>query len=244
MRGALTYFGAERFFRLCGAILRHDCRGVTYHLQARAARFPLMCRFGTSDRTVFAQIYIAREYACVDALNEPHLIIDCGANVGYTAAYFLSRFPGAHVIAIEPEAGNFEVLQRNMTPYGNSVITLRSAIWSHGIDLVVCQGQPGQEWMTQVRECRVGEQPEVQAVDISTLLDKSGFKRINLLKIDIEQAETVIFSKNYESWIDKVDAFVIELHNEESRDVFFQALSSARFDFSYSGELTFARRVH
>jgi FkbM family methyltransferase len=181
----------------------------------------------------------------LDQLNDVKFIIDCGAYVGYSSAYFLKRFPNAHVLAIEPDERNFEILRRNMAPYGNAVTLLRSAVWSHRVGLVVCKGQydDGRDWATQVRECRDGEEPEVYAVDIGSLLDQSGFQRINVLKVDIEQAETVVFSRNYESWIDRVDTFVIELHDEKCREVFFNALQSGAFHFSRSGELTVAQRI-
>jgi hypothetical protein len=34
-------------------------------------------------------------------------IIDCGANIGCSAFYFLSKYPDAELIAIEPDEGNF-----------------------------------------------------------------------------------------------------------------------------------------
>jgi hypothetical protein len=43
------------------------------------------------------------------------------------------------------------------------------------------------------------------ATDIGTLLDRSGEQRISVLKVDIEGAERVVFVKNYESWLPKVD---------------------------------------
>ena len=66
-------------------------------------------RFGTSDRAVFNQIFIEQEYACLNHVKDPKLIMDCGANVGYSSLWFLNRYPGAHMIAIEPDAGNFKL---------------------------------------------------------------------------------------------------------------------------------------
>src|SRR4051812_34765918 len=70
-----------------------------YALNARHARHPVLARAKSSDVQVFHQIFIEREYRCLDAIDCNGLIIDCGANVGYSAAYFLSRYPKAQLIA-------------------------------------------------------------------------------------------------------------------------------------------------
>lgn len=52
----------------------------------------------------------------------------------------------------------------------------------------------------------------VAAITVDRLMDEYALARINILKIDIEGAEIEVFS-NTASWIDKVDAIVIELHD-------------------------------
>src|SRR5258708_3201242 len=66
-----------------------------YTLRSKYARFKLLCRPNSSDFRVFQQVFFARQYSCLDSVNEPELILDCGANTGYTATYFLTRFPEA-----------------------------------------------------------------------------------------------------------------------------------------------------
>ena len=61
--------------------------------------------------SVFDQIFIHQEYSCLQELKEPSLVLDLGANVGFSAAYFLSFFPRACVVAVEPDAGNGGDLQ-------------------------------------------------------------------------------------------------------------------------------------
>ena len=41
------------------------------------------------------------------------LIVDCGANIGASVAWFSMRYPKARIIAVEPAPENFAVLQRN-----------------------------------------------------------------------------------------------------------------------------------
>lgn len=49
------------------------------------------------------------------------LVVDCGANVGYSSMYFLDRFKGCEVVSIEPDRNNFEVMESNLAHYGSRV---------------------------------------------------------------------------------------------------------------------------
>src|SRR5688572_10069177 len=80
-----------------------------FYLYSKYAKFPLNCRANTSDRDVFDQIFLNREYRCLDDVREARLIIDCGAYVGYSASYLLTRFSNAYLIAVEPDPENFAI---------------------------------------------------------------------------------------------------------------------------------------
>ena len=45
--------------------------------------------------TVFNQVFVDREYGCTDHLRDPQLIIDLGANVGYSSAFFCAASQAA-----------------------------------------------------------------------------------------------------------------------------------------------------
>lgn len=218
-------------------------------LRSKTAKNPLKCRVNTSDLHVFRQIFIEREYSCLDDVLGVGLVIDCGANVGYSSAYFLSRHPDCDLIAVEPDPENFEILKFNLLPYGTSVKMLRSAVWSHPtkLELSKAKYRDGHEWTRQVQECAHGEEPSLFAVDIPTILRESGYSRISILKIDIEGAEAVLFSKNYEAWIDQVDNLVIELHDDSSfgnaTEIFERAIDGRGFSVRRCGELTVCKRT-
>jgi FkbM family methyltransferase len=226
--------------------VRWRCFNVNHpvSLRSRYAAFPLKCRPNTSDRAVFFHIFVEREYECLDDLPDAKLIIDCGAYVGYSSAYFLSRFPNSHVIAVEPDPDNFEILQANLKPYKRRYRAIRSAVWSRPKELALSkQFRDGREWSRSVKEVVDGEKSTLLATDIGTLLRDSGYDRISILKIDIEGAEATVFSFNYENWITKVDNIVIELHSEECACLFRKAISSEDFSISHCGELTVCKRT-
>ena len=218
-----------------------------FKLYSRNAQYPLFCRANTSDLNVFDQIFQAREYRCLDdALDQTSagLIVDCGANVGYATAYFLSRFPKATAVAIEPDEGNISIIKKNVSQFHNRCQIIRAGVWSHETGLVFNEVpfRDGREWALRVREARADETPLMRAVDINSILKASGFDRIFLLKVDIEGAESVVFGPESSSWIKKVDNIVIELHGDDCKKVFMSAIAAENFAISECDELTVCLR--
>lgn len=222
--------------------------GVEYEMQPRGAAHPLHVRSGTSDIFVLQQVFVDHGYGCLDTIPDVGLVIDCGANVGYTSAYLLSAFPACRVIAVEPDAANFAMLQRNLAAYGERVLLIQGAVWSHATPLIMSREayRGGGAWTKQVAPCEPGQTPELDGVDIASLLARSRYDRISILKIDIEGAEAVLFSANYEQWLDKVDAIAVELHDDSAfgnaSAAFARAIKGKRLEVSTFGELTVCRR--
>jgi len=196
------------------------------------------------------QIFAAQEYACLLDLKYVDLIVDAGANVGFSSVYFLSRFPSCRVIAVEPDAANYRALQRNLAPYADRVQLYHGGVWSKSVGLMIeAQGyRDGRDWTRQVRECAAGEQPHIQATTIDDLLETSGQSRLSLLKMDIEGAEAVVFADpSCQQWLPKTEAIAIELHDDSgfgpASDLFHAAIRDQRFQISHSGELTICLRA-
>lgn len=237
--------GYSIVYRLKRAHVRAFGRRTPYRLYSRRLRHPILCRPDTTDVDVFSQIFVGREYRCLDNVRSADFIIDCGANVGYSSAYFLSQYPGARLVAVEPDPGNFEMLKRNLEPFGARARAVNSAVWSRSVGLRLSEEQfrDGREWSRTVRPVAEGEAPTMMAVDIGSLWRESGFDRISILKIDIEGAEREVFADNYDSWLSRVDNLVIELHGPECTDVFQRAIASQGFDVSECDELTVCLRA-
>jgi FkbM family methyltransferase len=206
-------------------------------LRTPHAKYPLAFRRGTSDLSVFRQIFVGLEYACTPGVDVTR-IIDCGANVGYAAAYFLTRFPRAEVIAVEPDPANFELLARNLAPYGERARAIHGAVWSHAtrVRMAPPDYRDGEAWARQV--CEGGD--DVPAYGVADLLEIAGWEQLDILKMDIEGAEAVVFAGETASWIDRVDTMVIELHDDTSFGPASSIVTRATrgFTSSPSGELT------
>jgi FkbM family methyltransferase len=219
--------------------------GKPFRLSSRFAKYPLHCRPNTSDIDVFSQIFVGREYRCLDDIRKADLIVDCGANVGFASAYLLTRYPEAQLIAVEPDPGNYAALQANLASYGSRCRTIRSGVWSHDIGLVLSDERfaDGREWARTVRPARDTETASIAGMGIASLLRESGRSRISILKLDVEGSEAAIFSHNCQEWLEKVDNLVIELHGARCKSIFDQAIKHSGFVVSRCDELTVCKRV-
>jgi FkbM family methyltransferase len=212
------------------------------YVSSRYSDHPLFVRAKTSDNLVFHQIFVDREYRCLDELSEVKTIIDAGANVGYSSAYLLSRYPEARSIAVEPDNSNYAALVRNLEPWGSRSKAVRGALWSEvtTLDFRNETLSEGSEWGRQVQPTASGD---VSAFDVPTLMREHDMDTVDLLKIDIEGAEEAVFSASDLSWLDRVRNIVIELHGKQCSDAFYKAVAGRGYRISECDELTVALGV-
>jgi FkbM family methyltransferase len=215
-----------------------------FKLHSKLVDSPLICRGGTSDIDVFKHIFVLREYAAIGPLPEDGLIIDCGANVGFSTVYFLSVSPHAHVIAVEPDPGNYRMLVRNTASFKDRCTCVQAGVWSEagGLRVVNAPSGDGREWARGVKVVPPGDVADIQAVTIGMLLDQSPYDRVALLKVDIEGAEQAVFAKGTEEWLDRVDRIAIELHGEQCTETYHRAVDAAGFESAEVGGLTLSWR--
>lgn len=211
---------------------------LVLRFKPRLAMYPLLVRLEHStDMFIFLQIFRSNEYDCMLGISSPDFILDLGANVGYSSAYFLSAFPEAKIIAIEPDPDNYRMCCKNLAPYGDRVRVVLGAVWPRRSQLVLIPGGPRCECGTQVRAGKNSE-GSVDGWDIPSLLEMGAANRIDILKIDIERSELQVFGDGALTWLSKVRNICIELHGDDCKDVFFRALEPFEYDLKSSGELT------
>lgn len=170
----------------------------------------LTIRKNTTDANIFKDIFLKKELKLPIKI-KPKLIIDGGAYTGLSTLYFASQYPDAQIYAIEPENSNFNLLEKHTAKYQN-VHRIKAALWSQDTFLKIRDRQTG-HWGFYVQEVKADENPDTRAITIDTILKMSGLEKIDILKLDIECAEKELFSKNYQSWLDKVNIIIIELHD-------------------------------
>lgn len=175
------------------------------------ADIPLYLRTATTDFNTAAMCLLFEEYAHL-TYPSPAVIVDAGANIGASSIYFARRYPNAKVFAIEPELENFALLQKNTQAYAN-ILPIRAALWSDQSTRMIHDAATG-AWGFTVCDAEKEVAPTgqyVQCVSIAAIMDKYAIDFIDILKMDIEGSEKVIF-EHAEDWINRVGVITIELH--------------------------------
>lgn len=167
----------------------------------------------TSDIRVFEQIFFDENYFFFPEKFDPKVIVDAGANVGYSSVWFSYRFKGANIIAIEPERRNFEALQENIKNWKN-ITPLEAAIWSSDSSIWI-KDTSKKSWSFETTTKQETNSEPVFGISIPSLLKKYSLDKIDILKVDIEGAEAELFGKNTNDWLDLVSCVMIETHDKK-----------------------------
>jgi FkbM family methyltransferase len=205
---------------------------------------PVAFRPETTDVPAFIQIFIAKSYE-LSAKIPVQLIIDGGANVGYASVWFANQFPGAEIVAIEPEGENFAILREN-TWYYPDIRLIQAAIWNKPGEVNLVTHDAANAWLghwaLRVEEVAGVAKRGVKAVTIDEILRGTGRSHIDILKLDIEGAEKEVFSDNYASWLSRTNILILELHDRFKagcREAVYSAVRNFDFTEYQRGENTF-----
>lgn len=195
-----------------------------FHLQQQ--KWKIYLRTFAGDIAVFYEVFWLQVY------NIPELqytsfktIVDVGANIGLATLYFKSVSPNATVVAIEPDAENFAVMQQNVI--GNNVEKvhlLQAAIDSKEGQLQVVKANLA--YNSSVSNDKSGY--TVPAVSVTNIIEKYNLQQIDLIKIDVEGFESEIFSQHI-NWLDSVSNVIIEIHSAQDYKVCATALQQKGF---------------
>jgi len=209
----ISYFDAYGIYGLI--LFLKVVHGFSDKISLPELKYPVIVRKNTSDKYVFWQVFIEKEYDIeFDIL--PNVIIDAGANTGISAVFFSVKYPNAKIISIEPEENNFKLLVENTKHYKN-VICLHKALSNHSNQEMQIVSEGFGEWgfTTKMVE-EPDRKPEiqiVQSISVDDIMNLQNLETIDIFKIDIEGAEKELFESNYEKWLQKTRYIIIEFHD-------------------------------
>ena len=184
------------------------------------------------DNEVFRLIFIHKELD--DQLpSNPSLIIDGGANIGLSTAFYAHRFPRCKVIAVEPSEANLQVLRINTAAFSN-VQVLKGGLWSSSGTLRIVNPE-GTSLGYRCGPAEPGDKDSFRAYTVQEVIESSGSERCDLLKLDIEGAETNLFETSKE-WISRVQAVLVEIHGPKAQAAVTHACPEAEFEVATCGE--------
>lgn len=168
-----------------------------------------------ADNQIFNYVVLRKCYWGIADRNEVYRIIDLGAHMGLSAVSFLSEYPNAELIVVEPDLGNFNVLVENTTPYNSPierVYCYNTAVYGEETELFLTDPKSGSHGFQMAEESSNESSKAMQAVTVNGLLKKHGWDEVDIVKINIEGAEKELFENNTE-WIARTKCLVVETHD-------------------------------
>jgi FkbM family methyltransferase len=197
---------------------------------------PIYFRPDSADIDTFREIFLREDYKVV--VSDTKVIIDAGANIGFTSLYFARMYPLVTILSIEPDPQNFLYLKKNSAELSN-IKPIQAALWhKKGTLEIYDKGYGVRGYM--VEESQSKESLKfITSITIIDLIKKHNIQRIDILKIDIEGSEKEVFSDQADQWIPLTRCLIIELHDRMKAgcsQAVFKVMAKYNFDLSIKGE--------
>lgn len=155
--------------------------------------------------------------------DNPHpVIIDAGAHIGLATLYFKKLYPAAQIIAIEPQADNFALLEKNIWDNNLSqVSTYQLALSDHEGQQTFYFDQTA-EWLSTASLLK-GAWNQAQTDQSSLIVPTQTLAHfltqpIDFLKLDIEGAEQIALLSAGEK-IKQVKHLICEFHPTQTQSL-------------------------
>ena len=162
------------------------------------------------------EIFEDEIYAISKTQKHDPIIIDCGANVGYSIAYFKKEYPNSTIYGFEPDKQSFELLKKNIAfNRFTNVHIYQKAVTNHNglVNFFTIHDYSKTPPVMSLLENQLTDKLiSVKSIDLGSFIDT--FNTIDFCKIDVEGAESLIFESLFASQnLKKIQEFVVEYHH-------------------------------
>ena len=159
--------------------------------------------------SLFDEIFVHKIYGFTAQTDTP-FIIDAGSNIGMSICYFKMIYPNAKILGFEPSKQCFAILQDTVKTNNLSDVELVKKGLSNKEETVTFyDAGPTKGTLTPEGECSTYASETIE----TTLLSKYINQKVDLLKMDIEGAETGVFDDLFKSKkIAMIDQIIFEFH--------------------------------
>jgi FkbM family methyltransferase len=213
--------------------------GLSLPLRPRSLSRSIYLRMGHSDIRVAIDNFYNGEYAKVEemGLSDKPVIFDLGANIGLSALLFLSWWPEAQIISVEPDAANLKMLKRNC----RSELSTSNLQEVYGF-VAARDGAAGidrssDSWAFKKADLSpAGNGESIPCISIPSLMQQFNIENIDLFKCDIEGSEAELFA-HCKPWINRIKNMVVETHPPYSLQDLYKDLQQAGWDFQIHQEI-------
>jgi FkbM family methyltransferase len=197
----------------------------SFEIQEAGERRRLHLRANYDDAYTFYEVFVKGVYERLLPIVPGGVVVDIGANIGLTSAYFLTAGSRLRVVAVEPEEENLDLLRRNLD--GSNVEIHAMAIAPVSGDVTLELATSSTHRISYDAEPTPGRR-RVPALSLDDLAEHAGIDRVAVLKVDIEGAEEALFARPWEL-LSKTDKLVIEIHESAARPGIVASLETQGF---------------
>lgn len=131
--------------------------------------------------------------------NPKPLIIDAGAHIGLSTLYFKKVYPGAQIIAIEPNPKSFEILEKNIFENQiDGVTTINAALSTAKGQEKLFLDSSDDEWHSTAsfhKGSWAGTQKSSEIIVKTLTLSEFINQPVDFLKLDIEGSEQKVLTQ-------------------------------------------------
>ncbi len=164
-----------------------------------------------SELRALSEIFVDQPYAA-HGIGEVRTIVDLGANAGLSVLYFKARWPGARVLAVEPNPKTFERLVAN-TRHLRDVQCVQAAVAAEEGPITLYTG--AESWASALTPSdQRAEAHVVRGVTLDALALEYGLDHVDLMKVDIEGSEGSALPAARS--LDGVGRLIFEFHRDQA----------------------------
>jgi FkbM family methyltransferase len=227
---------AKKIFWLYGVFGKSSEKKTLIHFKfpSPVGNIRLNVRYNSgSDAFIVSEVFQEQCYF-IPPNNPIATVLDLGANAGFTAVYFSRLFPDAQIACVEPMANNIAILKENLALNKVNPIVFEGAVAVEDGEVTMESGD--KDYGNKVHGIPFGKSFDnnttvVPGYTVTHIMKDLNWKRIDLLKIDIEGYEGVLLKEN-NSWLAKVDTLIMEIHEGVTIE-FIKSITDA-YGFAYS----------
>lgn len=200
----------------------------------------------SSDELAFLEVMVEEAYGLVPELCHifqftPVHIIDAGANVGYTSMYLARQFPKSEIVGLEPDPDNFHAFTSNLQQPGFSNIhPLHRGVGGQDGWLMPENPGNGPAWGRRFTFLAEHKPNAVPCSRIDSIMEHFHWKHIDILKMDIEGGEDLVFSGRDISFLQYTRMLMVEVHSPATKELICDVLHAANFSVILRNDLLFA----
>lgn len=172
------------------------------------------------DLYVLAEVFLEQVYAPQAVqIRGPEVVVDLGANIGAFSLWAAGKWKPGRIVAVEMDEQNYRLFEKNMrlNQMDDTVMLVKAAIWDVNGRVGIRRHGFNHGMNQAISDPSLADIP---AITLEKLMEMTGVKKVDVLKMDIEGAEGRLFCPANEMiFAESVGYLMAELHPTRGTEV-------------------------